>query len=204
MTTDRLSYAELGSSCPLGPNGRPVASAKNVQQIARLELEQLHARTVSERIAGAVTTAAGTATFALAHLIWFAGWIVINAGWVSRWVRPFDPFPFNLLTMIVSLEAIFLSIWILISQKQMTRRADRRAHLDLQVNLLAEQESTATLRILRQVAAHLGVNLADSADASLADETDLEHLASAMDAVLPEVPGAGSSPPTQPPAPVRT
>jgi len=61
---------------------------------------------VTERIAGVVTRAAGTATFAIVHVIWFAGWIVINGGFASQ-VKPFDPFPFSLLTMIVSLEAIF-------------------------------------------------------------------------------------------------
>ena len=129
----------------------------NVRQIARLEEEQLHARSASERIAGAVTRAAGTAVFAVAHLVWFASWILINSGRVAL-IKPFDRYPFNLLTMIVSLEAIFLSIWILISQNQMTRQADRRAHLDLQVNLLAEQESTATLRAVHGIAQHLGVN----------------------------------------------
>ena len=85
-------------------------------------------------------------------------------------IEPFDPYPFSLLTMIVSLEAIFLSIWILISQNQMTRQADRREHLDLQINLLAEQESTATLRAVHGIAHHLGVDPAMYlTDASLAE-----------------------------------
>ena len=123
----------------------------NVRQIARLEEQQLQVRSVSERLAGVVTRTAGTAVFALAHLVWFASRILINSGRLAR-IKPFDPYPFNLLTMIVSLEAIFLSIWILISQNQMTRQADRRPHLDLQVNLLAEQESTATLRAVHGIA----------------------------------------------------
>src|SRR4029077_1205632 len=101
----------------------------NVQRVAKLEEEQLRARSISERIAAAFTRAAGTATFAIAHLVWFTVWIVVNSTWARGIERfdPFDPFPFNLLTMLVSLEAIFLSIWILISQNQMTRQADRRA-----------------------------------------------------------------------------
>ena len=76
--------------------------------------------------------------------------------------------------MIASLEAIFLSIWILISQNQMSRQADRREHLDLQINLLAEQESTATLRVVNRIAEHLGVDVADCADdATLTRETDI-------------------------------
>jgi uncharacterized membrane protein len=186
------------------PKGRPgLAGVRvdrqvlvNVRQIARLEEQQLHARSASERLAGAVTRAAGTAVFAVAHLVWFASWILINSGRVAR-IQPFDPYPFNLLTMIVSLEAIFLSIWILISQNQMTRQADRRAHLDLQVNLLAEQESTATLRAVHGIAQHLGVDPAMYlTDAPLAEETDIEHLASRMDEAMPDPPGtSGINPP---------
>ena len=164
----------------------------NVQRVAKLEEEQLRARSISERIAAAVTRAAGTATFAIAHLVWFTVWIVVNSTWARGIERfdPFDPFPFNLLTMLVSLEAIFLSIWILISQNQMTRQADRRAHLDLQINLLAEQESTATLRIVHDIAEHLGIGgRASRRDPALVEETDIEHLASRMDEVSPDAPG---------------
>lgn len=188
------------------PKGRPGRAGVrvdpqvlvNVRQIARLEEQQLHARSVSERLAGAVTRAAGTAVFALAHFLWFASWILINSGRVAR-IKPFDPYPFNLLTMIVSLEAIFLSIWILISQNQMTRQADRRAHLDLQVNLLAEQESTATLRAVHGIAQHLGVDPAMYlTDAPLAEETDIEHLASRMDEAMPDPPGTSAVNPPRP------
>lgn len=165
----------------------------NVRRIASLEAEQLRSRSTSERIAGAVSQAAGTATFAVTHVVWFIVWIGVNAGWVPG-LWPFDPFPFNLLTMAVSLESIFLSIWILISQNQMTRQAERRAHLDLQINLLAEQESTATLRIVRRIAEHLDIERDGSpGDASLAEETDIERLVSKMDEALPDPPGASSA-----------
>ncbi len=169
----------------------------NVQRVAKLEEEQLRARSISERIAAAVTRAAGTATFAIAHVVWFTVWIVVNSKW-ARGIERFDPFPFNLLTMLVSLEAIFLSIWILISQNQMTRQAERRAHLDLQINLLAEQESTATLRIVHDIAEHLGIGgRASRRDPALVEETDIEHLASRMDEALPSEqpwPGGMASP----------
>jgi uncharacterized membrane protein len=130
--------------------------------------------------------------------VWFAAWIVINGG-VVRGIAPFDPFPFSLLTMVVSLEAIFLSIWILISQNQMSRQADRREHLDLQINLLAEQESTATLRIVNRIAEHLGVDLACcAADDALTSETSIEGVASAVEAALPDAPASPS--PLPPPA----
>jgi len=161
----------------------------NVQRVAKLEDDQLSARSTGERIAGMVTRAAGTSAFAVAHLVWFTVWILLNVGLV-RDLKPFDPFPFSLLTLIVSLEAIFLSLWILISQNQMTRQAERRAHLDLQINLLAEQESTATLRIVQGIAQHLGIDPASClADVALSDETDLERLASRIGEAVPATPG---------------
>jgi uncharacterized membrane protein len=183
----------------MSPEAPQMVANKNVEQIAKLESQQVGARTLSERIAGAVTRAAGTATFAIGHLVWFAGWILLNAG-IGRRLRPFDPFPFNLLTMIVSLEAIFLSIWILISQNQMSRQADRREHLGLQLTLLAEQESTATLRLVRQIAERLGVSVVDS-DQGLAAETNLDQLVATMDEALPGSPGNAS--PTAPGIPAR-
>jgi uncharacterized membrane protein len=156
----------------------------NVTRIAKLEEEHLHARSRTERVAGAVSAAASTATFAVVHAVWFAVWVVINVRLVPG-IRPFDPYPFNFLTLVVSLEAIFLSIWILISQNQMARQADLRAHLDLQINLLAEQESTAVLRILRQVCVRLGVDPDEAgASAALAEETNVERVATAVERTL--------------------
>jgi uncharacterized membrane protein len=191
-----------GSARPAARSRRPDSIGRNVARVAKLEADQINGRTVTERIAGAVTRAAGTAAFAIIHLVWFAGWIILN-GALIRGIEPFDPFPFSLLTMIVSLEAIFLSIWILIRQNQMSRQADRREHLDLQINLLAEQESTATLRIVRRIAEHLGVDLAGcAADDALTRETNIEGVATAVDAALPE-PAATSSP-ILPPPPLRS
>ena len=171
---------------------------RNVGRVAKLETEQIEARSVTERIAGLVTRVAGTASFAMIHLARFAGWIVVNGGFIRR-IKPFDPFPFSLLTMIVSLEAIFLSIWILISQNQMSRQADRREHLDLQINLLAEQESTATLCLVARIAEHVGIDPSPYLDEGLTRETDIRRLALAVDEALPEPPAksTGLPPPTQ-------
>ena len=85
----------------------------------------------------------GSMTFVWIHVGWFGGWIVINAA--TRF--QFDPFPFTFLTLVVSLEAIFLSTFILISQNQETRMTERRNHLDLQINMLAEKEDTSSARV---------------------------------------------------------
>ena len=92
----------------------------------------------------------------LFHVAWFAAWMVVNARGVGP-IRPFDPFPYPLLTMVVSLESIFLSLLVLASQNQLSRQADKRAHLDLQVDLLAEREMTTVLQLLQDIAVHLKV-----------------------------------------------
>lgn len=97
-------------------------------------------------------------SFVWAHLIGFAGWIVIN---IFPGIGHFDPFPFIFLTLVVSLEAIFLSTFILISQNHETRLSERRNQLDLQVNLLSEQENTKMLTLIERIAKKLGVRTDD-------------------------------------------
>jgi uncharacterized membrane protein len=107
---------------------------------------------------------------------------VVNAGLVPG-VRSFDPYPFTFLTLVVSLEAIFLSIFVLASENRAAQQAERRAQLDLQVNLLAEQESTAALQMLRALCDHLGVNHGSPpGEEELAEKTAPESLMAEMDA----------------------
>jgi len=117
-----------------------------------------------------------------AHALWFAGWIVANLGWLPG-VRPFDPFPFPFLTMTVSLEAIFLALFVLASQNRLSRQADRRSHLDLQIDLLAEREMTAVLQLLRDIATHLDVKTSVTPEQlrDLARKTDIHKLTSRLD-----------------------
>jgi uncharacterized membrane protein len=159
----------------------------NVQRIAELETEALLRRSRVDRLWDAFVTMAGGSWFALCHVAWFGGWIAVNRGLVPG-IEPFDPYPFNLLTMVVSLEAIFVTIGVLNSQNRMTRQADRRAHLDLQINLLAEGESTATLRLLRHIAQHLNIPIEDSdrQDGDLATDTDIGNVVRELDRQLPE------------------
>ena len=99
---------------------------------------------------------AGRLSFGVIHAIWFVAWIVWTSSY-SLTAPKFDPFPFPALTTAVSLEAIFLSLFILMGENRATRRAEERAHLDLQVNLLAEHEATKTLELLRAICLHLGL-----------------------------------------------
>ena len=111
--------------------------------------------------------------------------------------RGFDPFPYTLLTTLVSLEAIFLSIFLLINQNVMSRQADHRAHLDLQVNLLAEQEATQMLRMMARVCRKLDVEIGDLYRelAGLEKKTDVHQLGSELKDSLPSDSEGQSDPP---------
>jgi uncharacterized membrane protein len=155
---------------------------KNIEAIASLEQEALHKRTRADRVSDAVTKFSGSTTFVVLHVIWFLFWIVWNTGPLA-----FDRFPFELLTMIVSLEAIFLSTFVLITQNRMTKQADQRAHLDLQINLLAEEEMTLVLRLLRRICTHLKIELDHSDEAiALTKKTDPHELMKELQQKLPE------------------
>jgi uncharacterized membrane protein len=181
------------------PNGDSVASnsapavsspepaERNVSAVAEIEREALHERSKADRIADAITRFTGSAPFAIFHVLWFAGWAVVNVGMIAG-VKPFDPFPFSFLTLLVSLEAIFLSMFVLMSQNRMSRQADKRAHLDLQIDLLAEQELTTILRMLRALCAKQGVqvNIPSEQMREQLKDTDVHSLASALSRRLPE------------------
>jgi uncharacterized membrane protein len=128
----------------------------NITAITAMERAALDSRTSGERLGDAVARHAGRSWFIAAHFIWFAAWIVLNSDWIV-FIRPFDPYPYAFLTFVVSLEAIFLSLFILMSQNRGAKQADDRAHLDLQINLLAEQESTKMLQMLQSLCEYHGL-----------------------------------------------
>jgi uncharacterized membrane protein len=112
-------------------------------------------RTTEERLADAITNFSGRMYFVYFHLAWFGIWIAVNLG--AFGIQPFDPYPFGLLTMIVSLEAIFLATFVLISQNRLSAEADRRADLDLQIGLLTEYELTRVLKMLDAIQDKMGI-----------------------------------------------
>jgi uncharacterized membrane protein len=129
---------------------------KNITAVMKAQREVSQARTTQGRIADAITTFSGSMAFVYIHAIWFGFWILLNVGLIHvPRISEFDPFPFGLLTLIVSLEAIFLSTFVLISQNRLAQASERRAELDLQVNLLAEQKATKVLEMLDQMAREL-------------------------------------------------
>ena len=112
-------------------------------------------------------------------------------------IEPFDPFPFSLLAILVGLEAIFLTLFLLASQNRLTQEENRRAHLDLQVNLLAEQEMTLVLQMLKEICEHLGLRdtIQSRKFVELVKATDVSQLAENLERTL--------SPEDQPAPPPR-
>jgi uncharacterized membrane protein len=158
------------------------AVQENVRTIAAWEQAALHSRSRAERIGEWITAKAASGPVLAAHALWFLGWILANTGVVSG-ITPFDPFPFPFLTMTVSLEAIFLALFVLASQNRLAHHADKRAHLDLQIDLLAEREMTAVLQILQRIATRLGVDITDTKTQmrDLASKTYIHELTQTID-----------------------
>ncbi len=140
----------------------------NVRAILQLERSARANLPPAVRVANSVASFCGTIHFIWLHVAWFGSWIVFNA-WPG--MPHFDPFPFTFLTLVVSLEAIFLATFILISQNEETRVTERRNALDLQINLLTEQENTKMLRMLDAIAAKLGVDMEDDPTLSVLEQS---------------------------------
>ena len=170
------------------------ALEENLQAIRRWEQEALHSRSKAEQLSDWITATAANGPVLLAHVGWFTSWILANVG-VIPGVAVFDPFPFTFLTMMVSLEAIFLALFVIASQNRLSHQSDKRAHLDLQIDLLAEREMTAVLRLLRDIAAHLGLKdtVTDEQLHDLVKKTDIHELTSTLD----ETAGATDGQPLQ-------
>ena len=128
----------------------------------------------------AITSFSGRMVFAYVHIVWFTVWILLNTGRLG--LPAFDPFPYGLLTMIVSLEAIFLSTFVLISQNRLSAEAERRADLDLHIGMLTEHELTRVLHMLDAIQDRMGIaNEGDSELADLEKETKPEDVLAEID-----------------------
>ena len=137
-------------------------------------------RTRSERLADWITSRLGSMTFLMINFVWFALWIIINTG-VIPGVKPFDPFPFSFLTMVVSLEAIFLAIIVLISQNRAGQVADLREEVDLQVDIITEVEITKVLVILKRLAEKNGIDLDNDPELKeMLEPTNMGRIESAL------------------------
>lgn len=177
----RTNFATM---CPPGDDSSdrfaPILQRNIAALLARRRAENRR-RNVDERIAAAIAAFTGSMIFVYVHLVLFGSWIVVNLGWTP--IAPFDR-SFVVLAMLASVEAIFLSTFVLITQKRLSAEAERRADLDLQISLLAEHEITRLVQLVSEIGKRVGVE--SSHDPSLeplkrdvTPEEVLDHLDSA-------------------------
>ena len=144
----------------------------NIESILCLEDTEHRRKPVLYRVVERAARFCGTLTFLWINIAFFASWIALN-----QFLVKFDPYPFTFLLFVVSIEAIMLSILILISQNMSAEASERRHHLDLQINLLNEREMTAMLRLALHMADKLGIDADAQAEAvALSKKTRPEHV----------------------------
>ena len=147
---------------PPPPSGLSPVLERNIQALQLRRQREDKEAAVEERVAEAITRFTGSMRFVYLHLAVFGFWIVANLGWVPV-VPAWDP-SFVVLAMVASVEAIFLSTFVLISQNRMAAAADKRADLDLQVSLLTEHEITRLVTLVSGIADRMGVKTEADAD----------------------------------------
>jgi uncharacterized membrane protein len=154
---------------------------RNIRALLEHRQEQQVSRSGEERIADAITRFTGSMRFVYIHLVLFGTWIVVNLGWVPG-APKFDP-SFVVLAMVASVEAIFLSTFVLISQNRMSALADKRADLDLQVSLLSEHEITRLITLVTAMAERMGIDAAQDPElAELSRDVRPEKVMETMEA----------------------
>ena len=171
---------------PPHPPGMSSVLERNIAALSRRREEEERRATLQERTAEVITRFTGSMTFVYLHLAFFGGWIAANLGLVPG-LRPWDE-SFVVLAMMASVEAIFLSTFVLISQNRMQAAADKRADLDLQISLLAEHEVTKVATLVAAMAERMGV--------AVEGDEDLEEIQQnvAPEAVLDEIEGSNTKP----------
>jgi uncharacterized membrane protein len=184
MAAGRVLAGVGGMSVPAHPTH---PAAENIQAIIDLERQALAASSWSTRVSDAISRFAGSLWFVLCHLTAFTAWALWNA--LAPPPRRFDPYPYGLLTFIVSLEGVLIATFVLIAQNRMAAHSDRRDHLNLQVDLLAEQEMTLMLRMLRRISERLHIEPESGEEAraeQLGEETNVYELMQRLEKELPE------------------
>lgn len=131
---------EIFPRCECGPEHTWVPKGNFLHFVTKnLNKEFERITTLHVKFADSVTAFVGNMTFLYVHAVWFFAWIGVNLEWFYPG-KVFDPYPFGLLTMIVSLEAIFLTTLVMVSQNVQAQRSELRAELDYQINIKAEKE----------------------------------------------------------------
>lgn len=142
---------------------------RNIRKIIHIRAQAKQEQLLQDKVANGMAASFGSMTFFYAHIVWFALWFTLNTGHLG--LTPFDPYPYGFLTMVVSLEAIFLATFVLISQNLISKEAERLTDLSLHTSLLTEHELTRVLQILHAIQSKIGIS--NDADSDLSD-ADLE------------------------------
>ena len=168
------------------PNTRAQQAVEaNIQSVASMEESLETNRTFMDRVADVIGGFSGSMTFVGLHVLWFISWFLINTGLIPG-VPRFDPYPFILLAMIVSVEGVLLSTFVLMKQNRMQKRIDIRDQLDLQINLLSEKEITKALQLLTAICSKLDIQHGDDIELTeMANTTSVDSLADRVQAELP-------------------
>lgn len=151
------------------------ATERRRQFFKSFEAKSLRSRSLLTQISDDLTEICGSTPFLIFHIIFFTAWIVLNIEIIPGTI-PFDPFPFGLLTMVVSLEAIFLAIFILVSQNRSAYVNTLREEVHLRVNLIAEEEITKILEVLADVRKHVGIRKPDPELEEMLQRTDTGYI----------------------------
>jgi uncharacterized membrane protein len=161
-------------------------SQSHIDSIVKQEEAVLERRSTSERLADAVGSFTGSLLFVVLQSALLITWLLVNSGKIPS-LRPFDPYPFSLLGMIVSVEAVILSSFILMRQNRMMRRGERRNHLNLQVDLLAEKEITKLLQMVSAICSQMGLKsiATDQEIRELSQPTSIESISQSLEDRLP-------------------
>jgi uncharacterized membrane protein len=136
--------------------GLSATAKRNIDTIAEVEQRLAGRRTRTDRISFAIAKFFGTLRFIAAHSVFITVWFVINMRGVSS-VHPFDPYPFPFLALIIGIEFIFLTTFVLMNQRLQSRREEHWAHLNLQLAILAEHEVTKNMQMLHLICNRLGI-----------------------------------------------
>jgi uncharacterized membrane protein len=166
------------------PEGPRSTVESNIHSVADLERAFELRRRPVERMADAIGGFSGSIGFVALHLVWFTVWFLINTGVIPH-AKRFDPYPFILLSMCVSVEAVLLSTFVLMKQNRMQQKTDMRDHLNLQIDLLSEKEVTKALQLLRAVAAKLEIDeQGDTELDEMANTTSVDTLAERIESTM--------------------
>lgn len=150
-------------------------AAKRRQYFRSFEAKSLRSRSILTQFADRLTEVCGSTSFLIFHIAWFVTWILINTGHVG-FITPFDPFPFGLLTMVVSLEAIFLALFILVSQNRQAYISTIRDEVHMGVSLISEEEITKVLEILAEIRKEVGIKKPDPELDKMLERIDTSYL----------------------------